>query len=169
MENKLEKSELFVTKLIELHDSGKLSSDLAKSEYQTLSKKELSEELKTQILQIIQNYEQHIQDIQELAKQDPRAAKAAQLIFESLLDVYKDHSGTDLRQEATQNEISQHLSPNEDIHIPNKEEPVHHKRLIYTPGSVRTYNGQDARIKNADGTWSSISRSGNKPEEGQNG
>jgi hypothetical protein len=53
--------------------------------------------------------------------------------------------------------------------LPTKDQPIHGRKQVYAPGSIRRYTSQDARIKEESGDWKSFGQGLQPASEGQSG
>jgi hypothetical protein len=166
-------------------------NDLMKSQ-------EISNELRAKVAYTLKGIQDNQDVVDNLQKVNPSAYAALNKLVQSMIDLFqsKTHESPEdvlnqLEAEAAaeeeeaqkqqageqqggqqSQESSQGSQPQESSQgsvVPNKDTPLHRRKMVYAPGSVRNYNPQSEKIKEQDGNWSSFKGGIKDPNGGQSG
>lgn len=145
----------------------------------------LSKEIRQSQSEAISLIQKNKDVVAQLSQANPDVQKAIMGIIQAVGKIVEDNDGIHPAQDQAQSEIEASLDPNrqeekEEAGTPerslpqtlatspahvNKDPDIHRAKLEFAPGAIRQYSPQNTRVKNEDGSWSSL-KTVQEPQDG---
>lgn len=147
-----------------------------------LMKKEIDGSARTKIATTLKLIKDNQQILDQIGQSNPQALQAIQSLVQSMVKIFQEKTGENaatlvqeleikeqMQQQQEQQEQqmqAQGQNPQEVSTAGHKDEPIHNRKLVYAPGSIRRYTAQDERIKDDKGDWNTFGGGVSDPNQG---
>jgi len=151
---------------------------------EAIRKSEVDASTRTKVAMTLKAIKDNAETWNQLKESNPQAYEAIHKLVQSLISVFKRKTGEDPQALVHELEIQQQIEEQQaqmqqdgggqpgqpsQPGQPAQDEPIHRRKMVYAPGSIRRYSSQDERIKGQSGEWSSFGGGLQDPSEGKNG
>lgn len=142
-----------------------------------IRKTEIDSQTRTKVAMTLKTIKDNQQVFKQLQQANPQAYEALMATVKALTDIFKAKTGEEpealiheleieeqleqqqqqMQESGQSSQTSDQPPPNpEESFVPNKDERLHGKKMVYSTGSIRNYTPQDERIKDEYGNWNSF-------------